>query len=397
MKSRKVLALLVAAVFAFAGAAFAQDAPKAEEPKPVVDVSGVLFLDYAYYVKSDSGQEKADNMRLTRAYLTFVKKFDDAWSARVTVDGAGLGTINEYAGKDNDADDQFDELTASEKANNIMFVKFAYVEMKQNFDPVELKIQYGIVGTPVISIIDSTHGARFIYNNYIDKSGDLLGKTGDTAGLKSHSLDVSSADMGVKADLSVMKMVTLTGMYSNGDGFRYTEDQKLTDKAYWGMISITPLKGLFINGYYHTRDIVAVGADDDEVTYYGGGLAWSDKSFKIGANYLIGERDSENVNQKADYTVYEIWANINLAEAVGVPVLLYGKYAVGATESDAATGGFIQDVDGTTYYAGLGYQFNKAVQAMVVYQAQKLEAKLVGGGKETARDNTLWVKTEVKF
>ncbi len=50
--------------------------------------------------------------------------------------------------------------------------------------------------------------------------------------------------MGLKADLTIMKMVTLTGMYSNGDGYRYTEEQKATDKAYWGVLSITPIKGL---------------------------------------------------------------------------------------------------------------------------------------------------------
>ncbi|MCU0844040.1 MAG: hypothetical protein MUC76_03855 [Spirochaetes bacterium] len=393
MKSRKFFALLVAAVFVFAGAAFAQDAPKADEPKPVVDVSGVLYLDYAYYMKSDSGQEKADNMRITRAYVNFAKKIDDVWSAKVTIDGSGV------AEKDKD-----NKITA----NNLVFIKNAYVEMKQAFDPVVLKIQYGIVGTPIIGIADSMGGARWIYNTYLDKSGDLLGKTGDAAvaaDYKSHALDVSSADMGIKGELSIMKMVTITGMYSNGTGFKYTEETQtastepnpIVDKAYYGMISITPIKGLFINGYYHTRDIVKATADDDEVTYYGGGLAWSDKSFKVGANYVMGERDSVDVRQKADYTLYEIWANINLAEVVGVPVILYGKYAVGSTESDVNILGEVQDVDSTVYYAGLGYQFNNAVQAMVVYQAQESEGKLNGGGKGTVKDNTLWVKTEVKF
>lgn len=387
MKSRKVFALLVAAVFAFAGAAFAQDAPKAEEPKPLVDVSGVLFLDWGYVQKAEgtstSYQEKSDTMRLQRAYVTFGKKIDDVWSVKLTVDGAGLATINEYAGEDTDATGDFDELNASKKANNVMFFKNAYVEMKQNFDPVVLKVQYGIVGTPIIGYGDGMSGARWIYNTYMDKSGDLLGDT----------IDVSSADMGLKADLSIMKMVTLTGMYSNGSGYKFTEDQAVVDKAYWGTISINPIKELSINGYYHTRDVVKEDVDDDEITYYGGGLGWSDKSFKIGANYIMGERDAATPANTKDYTLYEIFANINLGELAGVPVLLYGKYAYGIAEADTKA-----EVEGTQIWAGLGYQFNKSVQAMLVYQTGERESKSAAGVKTTLIDeDMIWVKTEAKF
>ncbi len=391
MKSTKVVALLVAAVFVFAGAAFAQDAPKADEPKPVVDVSGVLYLDWAYVQKANedsSYQEGADNMRLMRAYLTFAKEIDKVWSAKVTLDGVGLGTLYTVKEEDDPADGiQGDE--AKSTANNMMFIKNAYVQMKQDFDPISLVVQYGVVGTPIIAQGDGLHGARWIYNTYMDKTSDLLGDT----------MDVSSADMGIKADLSVMKMVTLTGMYANGSGFKFTEDQKVTDKAYWGVLSITPIKGLFINGYYHTRGVVVVDKDDDEYTYYGGGLAWSDKSFKIGGNYIMGERDSDSTTPKnsKDYTLYEVWANINLADVAGVPVLLYGKYAAGTSESDATLGTDVKDIEGSTIYAGLGYQFNKSVQAMLLYQTSEKETKKVDGTKTKAEDDVIWLKMEVKI
>ncbi len=108
MKFKLIFALLLVAVFVSAGAVFAQEAPKAEEPKPLVEVSGVLFLDYGYYherrarghSKKGDGKEGADAMRLTRAYVTFAKKIDDVWSMKATLDGAGLATINEYSAKD---------------------------------------------------------------------------------------------------------------------------------------------------------------------------------------------------------------------------------------------------------------------------------------------------------
>ncbi|MGV7930387.1 MAG: hypothetical protein AB2L13_16055 [Spirochaetota bacterium] len=380
MKSTKVLALLVAAVFVFAGAAFAQDAPKADEPKPVVDVSGVLFLDWGYVQKANeysSLQEGSDTMRLQRAYVTFAKKIDEVWSAKVTVDGVGYDKYGE-----------FDEgTTDAEYANNsqgsVLYLKNAYVQMKQNFDPITLTVQYGVVGTPVIGAGDKMSGARWIYNTYMDKSKDLLGDT----------LDVSSADLGLKADISIMKMVTLTGMYANGSGYKFTEDQQVADKAYWGVLSITPIKELAINGYYHTRD-VAPGSDDNTVTYYGGGIGWSDKSFKVGGNFILGERDaaSSEPENKKDYMLYEVFANINLADVAGVPVLVYGKYAYGESEADDDA-----KVEGTQIWAGLGYQFNKSVQVMALYQTGEKEETDNTGAKEKIEEDMIWLKTEVKF
>lgn len=389
MKSTKVLALLVAAVFVFAGAAFAQDAPKADEPKPVVDVSGVLFLDWGYVQKANefsSLQEGSDTMRLQRAYLNFAKKIDDVWSMKITLDGVGIATkeasidINEDEGDGELQDDEVD-VSNSTKANNVMYIKNAYVQMKQNFDPITLTVQYGVVGTPIIGAGDAMSGARWIYNTYMDKSADLLGD----------AVDVSSADLGLKADVSVMKMVTLTGMYANGSGYKFTEDQQATDKAYWGVLSITPIKGLAINGYYHTRD-VAPGSEDNTVTYYGGGIGWSDKSFKVGGNYIMGERDGATAAKKKDYMLYEVFANINLADVAGVPVLLYGKYAAGESEADDDA-----KVEGTQIWAGLGYQFNKSVQVMALYQTGEKEETDNTGAKEKIEEDMIWLKTEVKF
>jgi hypothetical protein len=305
-------------------------------------------------------------MRLNRAYVTFAKKIDDVWSVKVTLDGVDY---------------------ASGARGSAVFIKNAYVEMKQKFDPAEFKIQYGVVGTPIIGITDQISGARWIYQNYMDKSSDVL--AGD-------SLDVSSADMGILASLNIMKMVTITGMYSNGEGYRYTEEQTQsatgtqTDKAYYGVLSITPVAGLYINGYYHQRDENAGHLTDYAVNYYGAGLAWSDKSFKIGGNYFTGERDPELSGATGiDYTIMDIWALINLGEVAGVPVLLYGRYATGERDPKAAGA---KTSESSTYYAGLGYQFNKNVQTMLVYQS-----KTDDNGTDESTDEALMVKVEAKF
>ncbi len=148
------------------------------------------------------------------------------------------------------------------------------------------------------------------------------------------------------------------------------------------------------------RDVVVADVDDDEVTYYGGGVAWSDSSFKVGANYFIGTRevDSSTPKNEKDYTILDIWALVNLNEMIGTPVLLYGRYAVGTTETDAEAAGDVEKIDSNTYYAGIGYQFNKSVQALVVYQSKTDDTQTVNGTKDSdLTDSVLWVKTETKF
>jgi hypothetical protein len=400
MKSKKFAVMLLAAVFAFSGAAFAQDKPadkpvdtapvvKAEEPKSLVDVSGVLYLDYQYFMKGEisgynsttptSSVDKAgqDNMRLMRAYVTFSKKIDDMWSMSVTLDGVGQAE-NKYTAADG----------ATTTANNIVFLKTAYVEFNKSVGIVDVKAQYGLVGTPVVAITDKLSGARWIYNNYVEKSSDLL--AGD-------SIDVASVAMGGRADVTVKKLVTLTGMYGNGDSFRYTEDQKGTDKAYWGMASITPIKNLYINGYYHKRDIAVANpgsADDDEVNYMGAGLAWSDKLYKVGCNYVQGELKKgapTAAKPDKDYTLYDIWANINLQAFAGMPVLVYGRYSAGEVKPDGG-----DKYKATNIYAGIGYQFNKSVQAMLVYQTYKKDVK-PATTIESIKDEAIYAKMEVKF
>ena len=90
-------------IIAFASAAFmlTSAAAFAEEEKALVDVSGKLFFDYSYNVNNETKTYTAgvptktkttgqNSFNLSRAYVTFDKKIDDAWSARVTLDGGTL-------------------------------------------------------------------------------------------------------------------------------------------------------------------------------------------------------------------------------------------------------------------------------------------------------------------
>lgn len=352
MKSKKFIALLVMGIFMAAGAAFAQEAPKAEEVKPAMDLSGVAYIWWQKDMDNENAASKNTNhFAINRVYLTWAKQFNDVWSVKLTTDVNG-GT-------------------------NQVFFKNAYLQMKKSFDPVTVTVQYGLVGTPIAGLIDSKSDYRWIHNNYFDNSKALIGITLDP-----------TADMGLLASVEVMKMVTLTGLYANGEGYSngFNEAEGDNSKAYHGMLTVTPFQGLFLSGFYKKLDKAnAPGTNvvGDSLSMYGGIVGWSDKTFKVGASYTMVEQEAGAADNEA--TLLDIWAHINLNQFVGAPVLVVGRYAQGTSSPDDGS-----DVDTTAWEAGLGYAFNKNVRVLALYEV--IDTDGVNGKNET-----VWIKTEAKF
>jgi hypothetical protein len=367
-------------------AAFAE-----EETKQPVEVSGKIFFDYSYIM---TGKEKVkstktagkDSLNLTRAYLTFDKKIDDAWSAKVTLDG---GTLDQTA----TGQDSTKATVTSTTKSSAAFVKNAYGQYKNSFGPADLKIQAGLVGTPVIDLLDGLIGSRWIYQNYLDKASDVTGS----------SFDVSSADTGVKAEVKLMKMVSLTGMYANGDGYKTnTTDQDAATKSYYGTLNINPIEALNLFGFYHKHNVSVSGvtgaaADkkNNQVAYYGAGVAWKDKNFKVGASYTIEDGNKKNIKEEG--TVLELWANASLNEFIGMPVLVIGRYAQGTYEDKNSNTAKKNENEGSAIWGGVGYQFSKNVQVAAMYKMDALTKKTGGVKASDAENNTFFVKTEVVF
>jgi hypothetical protein len=353
-----------------AGAVNAQEAPKQDASKPaLVDFSGVLFMDYSYIIESKDKVTKAktdkqSSINVNRVYLTAAKKIDDIWSVKVTIDG-GTGE------------------------NSDVFVKNAYVQMAPNFGVADLKVQAGVVGTPIIGLIDGLNGSRWIYQNYIDKAKDITGS----------DIDVSSADTGLKADFNIMKMVTITGMYSNGDGYKKNEqDQVPSNKSYYGVINVTPINALNIFGYYHKHNTTTLASQENEknfVSYMGAGAAWSDKAIKIGASYTV--RTGKAADVKEESSIMEFWANVNLQQFASMPVLLIGRYAAGTYEKKGTGTNKLKN-EGSAIWGGVGYQVNSNVQFAAMYKVDTIEKKQNDAKIAGSIDNsTMYVKSEIKF
>ena len=375
-KTKKSVIILLLIILAGSfGLASAEEAAK---PAPV-DVSGLLFFDYSYLIESKDNEDDSKNLEkqhsfnLTRAYFKFNKKIDDMWSAKVTLDaGTYSNTVNTTASTDN-------------KDNNkgsYTFLKNAYGQFTKKSDTAGLKVQGGLVGTPVIGLLDGLVGSRWIYQNYIDKAKDITGG----------SIDVGSADTGLKADLNILKTVNITGMYSNGDGYKTnTTDQNTITKAYYGVANITIINALNIFGYYHWHD-TDKNSKENFASYIGGGAAWSQKAIRLGAAYTL--RNGKAADVKEESGIMEAWVNVNLEQFTNVPVLLIGRYATGTYEKNASSK---LENNGSAIWCGVGYQVNNNVQFALMYKAGSLTKKSGGVKTSDVENSTMFVKSEIKF
>lgn len=407
MKFGKSLALV--AVLAIATVGFAQQKPeekpaeaKVEEKvpeKPKLSVSGLAYIEWSKELKHSATRtpdENTNTFSIKRVYLDFKKKLDDIWSVRVTTDvgqvdsKASKDYIETVTGTDTDDDDQIDTITTKKskpesKTNGYtVFLKYAYVEAKDKLDFAEYKFAFGMISTPLIGFVDKQSDCRWLEQNYADQAKTVLY---DNAG-KGQSID-HSADMGVSLEVSMFnKLVTITGALTNGEGYKYADEVKLGDdgKAYYGMLTIMPVKDLYLVGIYrnqNTNDKI----DDNYVRYMGGGVVYSDEWYKIGAMYYMPKSSSKASSTAAvvenEYKLFDSWLNVRLDQIIDMPVIVIGRYAFGENKD-------VEKLKVTSWAAGIGYHVADGLRAVAYFQNVKNE----GLDKP---DRQIFVKTEVKF
>jgi hypothetical protein len=355
MRSKLFLSAL-ALIFALSSAA----AQAAESEQSATQVSGKMFIQW---VKAMSNapvdqSEHENSFQLQRAYLSFKHQIDQVWSVNVTLDAG-----NDAGGSD---------------TRYLVYVKNAYVQAKVGMGVADLTLQFGMVGTAAIGIIDKVSDYRWLNSNYLDAAKSLLAKSTTALG---QSID-TSADMGVSAQLQIAKIVTVTAQVTNGEGYKKTDEDASGDdgKAYLGMLTVQPIPGLYIAGYMRNETTDDGHDSDNYIRYYGGTLAYSTDLIKVGASYIVAKKSTHawpyedaQVTSETDYTIIDAFLNVDLQSVIGVPVLIAGRYARGVTEFDDAAG---TEVTTTLWAAGLGYKFNKNVRFMGYYEVYSAETNL---------------------
>lgn len=351
--STAVFSLMIASSALFAQTP-AEQKPVTEEIKTTVhsepvEIKGRVFLQYGQVINPKDSKESY-KVSVERAYVDINKKFSDNWSVRITSDING-STGSPYS----------------------LMAKYAYLQGKYSFGPVSMKGQFGLVGTPVIGMVDDISAYRWIDKNSLDNASAIMGSSID-----------SSADLGAKLDINIMKIATISGMICNGDGYK-TINKTLEMKTYYAALDINPekyVKPLHVIGFYKRNAADSAGSKNYD-QYLGGGAAFSNDLIKVGAYYTMAKVVANDTTTKNMWMV-EGFANANLESVIKYPVLLMGKYAMGKDKK-------VTDSDVTQWGVGAGYQLHKNIQCAVYvdnYQ-YKLDTK------KPAR--TLYVKSDIKF
>lgn len=387
------LALMLALFVAAANAQQVTSGSEAPKDEPL-KVSGRMYLEWYKTLQNqnDSGENK-NTFNLTRAYLDFRKKIDATWSTRVTLD----------IGNDNA------EAVSKEDSRYTAYIKFAYLQAQQDFGFGILTAQFGMIGTPVIGLIDDASDYRWLNQNYIDAAKMLLFKQSGVAGGIGQSID-HSADMGLSVSLNVAKMVTVTGAVTNGEGYKKTAELKYYDdgKAFYGMITVTPIEGLSLAGFYRqqvTRD-QGENADDNFTRNYGAVAIYNFQGIRVGASFTMASISTNGTTPGTDalvaeYRIIDAFLMANLNSLTGMPILVAGRYAMGSTEYAEGYGtndGVKADV--TIWAFGIGYQFNNSVRMMAYIEDQKAEssdAALASVADWKASNRNFYIKTEARF
>lgn len=336
-----------------------------------------------------------NSFRLQRAYITVKKQLGEIFSAKITVD-------------------------IDPKSSDFLYLKYGFVQLYKEFGtpagPVALKAQVGKIATPVIGITDNLSDLRWIGLNYLNNSKMILnGKSFD-----------DSADLGGMVSLSILKMVTLEYMISNGEGVKSDHNETYAGKSHTLLVSVNPvdyLKNVTVNFYGRWEDTNKNRIEEntagypvkyqgtDKRSYLGAGIAWYSDYLKVGVNFFAPEMQYSKTVFIYPYTGYapryrqrflmvDSWFNFNLGALVRpAPILLIGRAAWGRELKSVLANGRRSN-ETLVLGAGIGYQFSDYFRMVLYYEAVRyhVATRLHDiARRDPTPNNNVYIKAEVKF
>ncbi len=347
MRTVKIVALLLIVISSTAifgqSANSEKDEKKTEKSEQTTNNIGKFSAKTFFQWSRDVQGDQEDRFELKRIYLTWERKFDKIFSAKITTDAF--------------------PLTSDTKSGYDVLIKNAYFQVAPQFGFAKITLQAGMVRTPTIGLMNKFSGIRWVNNTYISDAKLLLnGLTIDT-----------SADLGIKLKVELFKKVSITGAYTNGEGYKTVLTSELNNgKSIHGLVNYNPYKSFFITAFIRSYG----KSDTEDILYYGGSLAWKGSTVKIGASfsYITDELNSSKTN---GYLI-DTWLNINLKSIMGYPILLVGKYALG--DYNNLTTNLIA--------AGPGYKINKYAQTTLYVENYR---------KDGTNATKVYIKAEFKI
>jgi hypothetical protein len=217
--------------------------------------------------------------------------------------------------------------------------------------------------------------------------------------------------MGVSAALNVAKMVTVSAAITHGEGYKKTkEDPTSTSsddgKAFYGMVTVTPIEGLSVAGYVRNQVLRDhdENADGNFSRYYGATIIYNFQGIRVGASYVMGTISTNSTTAGSDptvaeYTLLDVFIMANLNSLTGMPILVAGRYAMGTTTYDEGYGAGVDgaEAQATLWAIGVGYQVNNNVRFMAYLEDQSSTSDDLAAADWEGSNRTFYVKSEARF
>lgn len=392
MKAKKLF-LIILSCLIFSGTLFA------EEGAEPVKIGGAMWGSwgavFTNYGKDDNplgtGQRYDSSSRflLERGYLTVSKRFDEIFKFGMILEAWPVKSSSNP------------NVTSDSGKNGFMpYIKEFALTAEKKIGDFSGTLSFGLIDSNIVNFTGVLNGDYFLNQDVTYTR---------TAGI------ISSYDYGVSLLIDYSKLVKFKGLILQGDGYLNAGNGNMSDNKYvWqGQVIVTPFEQFSIFSYYVYSDNTKPSDNlkSKESGYYGAGIAWKDKTFRIGGNWLrIYESATPfsgtagKGNSDGDMAM-TLWANVNINRFAGMPFVIYlsfDKYW-DKINSSAVPGSYKR------FGAGVGYIFNQNVQLAFYFDMMLVDSKdgtsgqVSGipanylGGDYTYDFRALYLKVSVNF
>lgn len=300
---------------------FAQEEAKTEEFKPYGNMLGKVHANFHYDFTEDANHSAFE---LTKGYFGYKHNFTQKVSGKVMMD-VGQDDLSVYTA----------------------FLKNAYIQWKTTD---KLTITFGLAGTKQWKTQEKHWGYRYVAKTIQDKN-----KFG------------SSADMGIYFDYKLNDVIQLDLSMNNGEGYKKAQDAD-GDYKYSAGLTLAPIKGVTIRGYY---DIVTIPSKGDSLTGFkesqstiAAFIGYKHEKFRIGAEYNIQTNHKNNLgNDLAGFSGY-------LTVVISKKLEIFGRYDLLSSVKINSTdmNNWNNGKDGAAIIGGLHYKPAKNISVSLNYQ-----------------------------
>ena len=299
------------------------------------------------------------------------------------------------------APDQFSSTTFSASTTNsyVPFLKNAFLRTKGGIEnKLFFQFDAGLLNTPIIANRNRMSDTRWFEDTMHEGHKNLIGMVTAAPGAILKGVDSSisaigfgdydkSADLGLMLEIQIVKIFNITIGATTGEGWANVSKDVLPNyagKAWYGDLFVEPIKGLYIHGYLryenvqylNTMDQVSPTLTGKDAWFTGLGAGINMKGIRAGADFETGQIVVKTVvastagNQAKNFFVLNAWLNWNFNEIAGFPMILVGRFSYGMFNDAYAsfTGGTGVVYDTVFWSAGLGWQFNKNLRIILLFE-----------------------------